>query len=391
MIHKLFKKISDTTVLKYYVKSLPDGRVRIEHGQFLGKPIMQIVDSKLKKVEDDIERRIKDKLKSGYIEINYIDETRENLGMLLISLTTDHTGLYNNLLPMKAIPFEYGKVTYPRIGQRKYNGLRCVLRWEKYTTGSGLFKTEMEGAILRAKNGLKYILPHITNNLTKEYFFVDGMELIYDGELYIHGKALNYIKASCPVEMENGTITKSENSPGEVAFVMFDLSIPEVIQSDRLDILNTMYVSMFTKNLDLNAFRHTSSVFIHSDEQAENFRDRYIKMGYEGLILRDPDGEYQFGKRNSTMYKFKKPHETICTIVDIIEKSETSDRVNIVFVLRNDINDNLFECTPIGDNDVKREYLIHKDKYISKACKVKYYERSGVNKLPYHANVIEIL
>ena len=51
--------------------------------------------------------------------------------------------------------------------------LRAVLRWEQWIEGEGMFAENKEGAKLRTKEGLEYVMPHITNGLTKDMFQSD--------------------------------------------------------------------------------------------------------------------------------------------------------------------------------------------------------------------------
>ena len=118
------------------------------------------------------------------------------------------------------------------------------------------------------------------------------------------------------------------------------------------------------------------------------FRDKFINCGFEGLILRNPSAEYQFDKRNQAMFKFKKIDDGKFIIVDI--KSEHKRKDLPLFVLRNDINEELFECSINKPQDVQREILINKEKYVGKYMFVEYRERSGVAQVPFHARGINI-
>ena len=76
-------------------------------------------------------------------------------------------------------------------------------------------------------------------------------------------------------------------------------------------------------------------------------------------------------------------------ILDIIP--EGAKRSNFSkFVLKNDINEEQFECMPIGSADVRESYLADRDKYIGKLAFVEYRTRSGVKQVPAHGNVIRI-
>ena len=119
------------------------------------------------------------------------------------------------------------------------------------------------------------------------------------------------------------------------------------------------------------------------------FRDKFITVGFEGLILRNPSAEYQFGKRNQAMFKFKKVDDGKFTIVDITSEHKRSDLP--LFVCRNDINDELFECSINKPQDEQREILVHKEKYIGKLMLVEFRNRSGIKQCPFHARGINII
>ena len=131
------------------------------------------------------------------------------------------------------------------------------------------------------------------------------------------------------------------------------------------------------------------SIEVSNINEAMMARDTYIDLGFEGLILRNPSAEYQFGKRNQAMFKFKKVDDGKFIIVDITSEHKRSDLP--LFVCRNDINDELFECSINKPQDVQREMLIHKEKYIGKYMQVEFRARSGINKVPFHARAINVV
>ena len=89
------------------------------------------------------------------------------------------------------------------------------------------------------------------------------------------------------------------------------------------------------------------------------------------------------------MFKFKKVDDGKFIIVDITSEHKRSDLP--LFVCRNDINDELFECSINKPQDVQREMLIHKEKYIGKYMQVEFRARSGINKVPFHARAINVV
>lgn len=297
------------------------------------------------------------------------------------------------LKPMLAKKFKAEKVSYPRYGQPKINGIRGLLRWDEITVGTGIFAEVIPQPIFTSREGNIYYLPHLSSLFPREMFRYNGEWLTYDGELYIHGESLNRIKASCPMVKKDGDPQDVSGNPDRVQFWIFDLAILRS-QEDRFMILD--YKLRHYKTLKGRALHLTDSVKdskivvvptikIDSDIDAIMYAAYCIDKGFEGCILRDPDSLYNFGSRGAAMVKVKKALHTECKVINVIPKPREPETG--MFVLKNDINTETFECNPMGTFEERAEYLNNKDKYIGKMATVKYYERSGVAKVPFHANV----
>ena len=90
------------------------------------------------------------------------------------------------------------------------------------------------------------------------------------------------------------------------------------------------------------------------------------------------------------MYKFKKILDGKFEIIDIVPEGKKRSNLG-KFVLRNDINDALFECTYNASHTEQEYILAHKKDHIGKYVKVEYRERSGVDEVPFHAKGISII
>jgi hypothetical protein len=360
----------------------------IKTGRLQGNLISTIIrHSDIKK---EIASRIAKKRKEGYVsfkDLGYKDQIIQK-DFVKIFLDTNlpkcNTDDNNNLKPMKCQKFKEGVIRYPAYAQPKLNGLRCVLRWEQWMNGEGIFAQPMEGAKLRGQEGLEYYMPHITNGVKKEDFIFHDIELVYDGELYCHKSKmpLNMIRASCPNYNSRGTLSKPSGDPLEIQFHCFDLAIPDYSQSTRFDL---QYASKIYNDQVL----YVPHILVTSDAEVLKWRDHWISEGFEGTVIRETDAEYAFGFRPSTIRKCKTHMDSEFLIIDLIPKP-TDDTLPL-FVLKNDINDETFECNPSGNWDYQRELLKGKENLIGKYATVRYRERTGTNKkLPFHANVIDI-
>ena len=86
------------------------------------------------------------------------------------------------------------------------------------------------------------------------------------------------------------------------------------------------------------------------------------------------------------MLKFKKIQDGLFEVVDIREDK----RGLPIFVLKNDLNDEVFECTINLPQSQQRYHLQIKDTLKGKKGLVEFRERSGVKQVPFHAKLIKI-
>ena len=87
------------------------------------------------------------------------------------------------------------------------------------------------------------------------------------------------------------------------------------------------------------------------------------------------------------MFKFKKIDDGLFQIIDIKEDK----RGLPIFVLKNDINNEYFECTYNASQDDQRKCLstpVKEEMLTNKLAFVEFRERSGVKQVPFHAKII---
>ena len=121
---------------------------------------------------------------------------------------------------------------------------------------------------------------------------------------------------------------------------------------------------------------------INTDFDLTDKRNQFINLGFEGIILRNPDSEYQFGRRRvGYMEKFKAASEGTFVIVDIYPEN---NRKLPIIKCKNDINDAEFETRLSLPHDAQQRILEHKDSFIGKVLHIEFGERSGIEKVPFH-------
>lgn len=356
-----------------------------------------------RQLNEEIKSQIIAKQKEGYKALSdlydnapdYFKNDKDLINYLNTYLPKDNTHADGTFIPMLCKTLEDNKpfTKNEYFGEYKIDGERCLITAYK---DNGLF----DNIYLKyhSRHGIdwtdklsyldEFLIPIIPNYFLN-MMIEEGIAL--DGELYLPGYGINEI---------NSFIKNTELPQHyKLQFWCYDLAIDSMPAIDRYTTLetafNTKVYDFQSKNGHLNNKERfillPSFNNIHCIEDAIRQRDYFIDLGFEGLVIRDTKADYQFGgKRNNSMLKFKRIEDGKFLIVDIVP--EGIKRKNLPkFICRNDINDELFECTINKKQDVQEEYLINKDKYIGKYMKVEYRARSGVKQVPFHAKGIDII
>lgn len=391
----LYKRNAQGKIIRWNINELNDGSLSICYGIYGCVPHHEIIKPTKKKV-NELQSRVNAKRKEGYksIEDLYDNAPRRIEGdneykYLLTYLPKYNTTAEGFVLPMLAKtlednkPFDkFGKL----MGQWKINGLRCIIGAEK--NDMDLFNpyrltyTSREGTRWNLSWMDEIIIPKISKDLLAN-MVEEGICL--DGELYLPTYSVNDINSF----VKNPTMPQHR----KLQYWCYDICMEGMSAKARYDYLvhNSFWA---TKNYNSKESHYNNNeqflvlptVFVGDIQDATEIRNEFINAGFEGLILRNPEAEYAFGKRNSSMFKYKKKYDGIFKIVDI----KQDKRGLPIFVLENDINSELFECTINLPQDKQRDQLTIKHMLIGKKGTVEYRERSGVKQVPFHAKLIKI-
>ena len=219
-------------------------------------------------------------------------------------------------------------------------------------------------------------------------FIIESMveaDVCLDGEMYIPGRTVNEINHA--VKNPASAIHK------DLQYWCYDIAVDNITAESRREMLyvstNVNIIDFVNKEAHLNnkepfVILPTSSVY--SFVNATEFRDSFIDLGFEGLILRNPDSYYQFGKRNTAMLKHKKILDGMFEIVNI----EEDKRGLPIYTLKNDINGECFNATINLTQAAQRAQLEMKASLIGKKAFVEFRERSGVKQVPFYAKIIKV-
>lgn len=375
--------------------------ITVEYGIVGGNIRIETYAVTQKDANKELQSRYNDKRKQGYIAFEDIKDdngrppVRECTSLLYPYLeaylpsyrTNENNG---NILPMLAKSYT-GKIwnKIPNmIGQWKINGLRCFI--SAYRTNDIFRPVRLK---FQSREGI------IWNTLAAlEDYLIDAIppgfmlsmlndNWILDGEVYLPGHTVNEINhfVKDPNCKENKLLQ----------FWCYDIAIQDMLQERRSEIRihDLGDVSRFN---DINEHLNNTKQLvilpdynIYSDNNAVIFRDNFIRLGFEGLILRNPNVDYQYGRRRvGYMEKFKSKTDGKFLIVDI--QSEQKRNLPII-TCRNDINDETFETGFSYPYARQEEILRNKKDYIGKYVFITFGERSGIAQVPFHIKEVYLL
>ena len=373
----------------------------VYHGLLGGKIREEKYNITKKSADAEMKSRINDKIKAGYITLSeVVDETGqppvEDINSPILAAYLERylpydlsNGRDNTILAMLAKTYT-GKVWEKEsvmLGQPKINGLRCLITASR---NNDMFKPynlkfqSREGVVWNTLGNLEdYLLSVLPAS------FVDNMideGWAMDGEVYLPGYSVNDINH----------FVKDATAPENklLQYWCYDLAIEDMSQENRDNIRFNIDnpTQLVCKNEHINNKERLiilDSIAIQSDSGSIKARDMYLGCGYEGLILRNPNADYQFGRRRvGYMEKFKTATEGDFKIIDIYKE----DKRNLPILLcQNDINDATFETRLSATFDVQENVLIMKDEFIGRFVHLEFGERSGIKKVPFHIKEVKLI
>ena len=336
-------------------------------GKRTNQPSIEITEGKAKRtIKEQAELKfnslVKEKLDKGYKEIeNPVDTyTHEELENIVGQIVTDANGFAKHMLAKQA-----DKVSDKTINKldfwyasRKIDGVRCSFYW----------KDEEIHTASRGGGHYDYSTYQLRTNPEFIEFFKNNPNIILDGELYKHGKSLQQISGAARME-------KTADGCDWLEYYIYDVMEPKPF-SERLQTLNRI-------SLELNLGFDPNRVWSDNDlrvqmvpqekvsgkENIIALHDKYVAEGWEGCVVRDPNGLYKNGGRGSEMIKFKMYQDAEFEITGISEGLRDED---MCFTLKTE-NGIEFKAKPMGSRELKDQYRQDIDELIGKMATVKFF------------------
>lgn len=261
---------------------------------------------------------------------------------------TDASG---KLKPMLASAFDAAKIQFPCLVQPKYDGVRCII------------SADDDGNVhIVSRNGKPYRIPQI------EKWAREHIELLpLDGELYCH-KELTFQEIVSAVKRVSPLTAK-------INYVVYDIPVEHLSFEERMD-------RLWSYGLPLEYPTKESPVYVSPTYRIFNLpeltraHDRFVDDGFEGAIIRNVRGQYEFGFRSNDLIKFKLFKDDEFRITDVVEATGR-DAGTAIFVCA--CEGGAFSVKPQGSHRLRAKYLEDREKLIGKMLTVKYQGLSDSN------------
>ncbi|QNR53829.1 DNA ligase [Pseudomonas phage phiK7A1] len=368
---------------EWTIETDAQGLLTVRHGKEGGKLQVKSEVVKVKNVgranettpeqqaENEALGRIKKQQDKGY------RENKEDLTALpvLPMLASDYNKVGHRI-------WEKGQGVY---GSDKLDGVRCLAKKQ-----DGI-------VVLESRTGQPYDLPHVVEELQQT--MADGET--WDGELYLHGYALqditSAVKRTDPAGKYAAAQRKYAHASGiemiaeayaelqeaiqiaelrpQLQFILFDVVTDDefkfrLVELDKVDNRLEMAGSKFISVIDYY-------LVVDDDHLRNVLHPDAVRRGFEGVMLRCAMGLYESGKRSAYLQKYKTFLDSEFRVIGTLLDKEGL----IVFTCANDVKDNDFEVI-FGSKEQKRIWALTPDAFTDKMLTVKYQTRYKNTLLP---------
>lgn len=346
------------TTGQYQGKMTNQPELIIERGKAKRSVLQQAeleYNSIVKKYQDKGYKRLDSLTTKKFDEITPLE-----MDELTPTIRSDQDGNLKPMLAKSSTHCQNSVLNKPMWDSRKLNGVRMMTK----------YSPELDKVVTVSRGGKNYDEAAIKITAELYDYLKANPTIVLDGELYHHGTYLQTISGMARLD-------KWEERCNILEYWVYDLAIPDMIFSDRLEILNELRLETFK---DSNKIKIQEHYLTESWEEIQRFHDRWVKDGFEGLVARKPDKYYEFGKRGSTMIKVKQYQDAEFLITDYQDGLRPED---FCFICETE-DGKPFAAKPIGDRELKAEYIVNIDNIIGKKGVVKYFEisKDGVPQQP---------
>lgn len=280
---------------------------------------------------------------------------------------------YENFKPLLAVEADLNKIKYPVLCSPKLDGIRALV---------------MNGKLV--SRNLKPIPNHYVRETIEAHA---GTLEGFDGELVVGSPTAE----NC-FNVSSSGIMSRDGEP-DFKFYVFD-RIGDEPFSNRYNAVR------FSEAVELPFVQYVVHVTASNERELDKIEDVAVNKGYEGIMLRDPNGRYKFGRstaKESILLKVKRFADTEATIVGFEERmhnanpattdalghtERSSHKENMIgrgdlgaIRVKCDLFDSEFNIGSGFDDAMRKEIWDNRDSYIGRVVKFKY-QTAGMKDVP---------
>ena len=251
------------------------------------------------------------------------------------------------------------KVKYPVIVQSKLDGIRLILTKDGMVSRNGK-------PILSA--------PHIHEAALKSGIFDVYPDLILDGELYSHDLNEDFNRIISLVRKSKPTQEDLAESAKYIQFWCYDVpSCPGTnVERDAFRACEVFEHFLDREDIKHN-FHYVESHICENEAEVDELLEQCLKEGYEGAIIRIPDGMYE-NRRSKNLLKYKKFTDEEFRIIRIEEgRGNLAGKAGRIIV---DVDGVEVAAGLKFSHEDAEEIWQNQDTYIGKTCTVRYFNRT---------------
>ena len=329
--------------------------IQRSYGQVGGKTTLSpaiVVDKTKQKrnwqeqLELQFNSEVKKQLDKGYVEVpkHPNDYSEAELSEIFGEVATNQKGVIKPMLAKQESKLTNRKILDKEwLCSRKIDGVRALFYWDG------------EEVHTASRGGENYdsATTHLRENEVLTAFFKEHPTVILDGELYRHGKTLQQISGAARMEKNAYDCDWLQYW----VYDCYDTANPNITAQDRLTWLHVVLASIPNNELydksESNIFmvNHKS---VSGEDNIWKLHDEYVKEGFEGCVIRNPDRPYKPNGRTNDMIKFKNYKSEDFKVIGYELGLRGSE--DMTFICELD-DGRTFKAMPVGDRATKEEYV----------------------------------
>ena len=377
------KKVYEWSIKIEYAEN-DSYNITVTHGEKEGKKIKHVKTiSEGKASRSALEQAI---LESSRKWINKKDKELyvENISGKK-SLTDSKAGSSNIIVrPMLANKFSFDlykpssksrafKIAPPLYCQRKYDGIRCI----SYLKDGKLILESRKGVAFENFDNLKTELLKLFKKLPQNFYF--------DGELFTD---------QIDFEVISGLIRLSEKkctAEDRALINTIEYHVYDFVDLDQLALTYSERLAFLRSSLKSSKLIIcVETFFLENIQDVKVYHDKFIQEGFEGIMIRDPNGPYEVQKRSKYLQKYKEFMEEEFKIVGFHE-GDGDEKGAIVWDCITS-NGSPFAVRPKGTFETRKKLFSEGTSYIGKDLTVIFqeYTSDGIPRFPVGKSIRDI-